>query len=189
MLTVCSKLMITIIYVIIGPMTQNEAISLLTSGVISSSQLSQEDVSLLDELAQDVHLWPLLLSLIRGQLSHNLKQYHLPYCEAIQNVRAKLHHKGLTAFDKNNIEAIYRSRKLAVKACIEITLDSLTESSSNKLKSFILYTGIDTSLEIAVLNILWNISKQEAEDTVEILWAFGLVQFIDIMMPPSNITK
>ena len=175
--------------IIIGPMTQNEAISLLTSGVISISQLSQEDVSLLDELAQDVHLWPLLLSLIRGQLSHNLKQYHLPYCEAIQNVRAKLHHKGLTAFDKNSIEAIYRSRKLAVKACIEITLDSLTESSSNKLKSFILYTGIGTSLEIAVLNILWNIPKQEAEDTVEILWAFGLVQFIDIMIPPSNITK
>ena len=175
--------------VIIGPMTQSEAISLLTSGVISNSQLSQEDVSLLDELAQDVHLWPLLLSLIRGQLSHNLKQYHLSYCEAIQNIKAKLHHKGLTAFDKNNIEAIYKSRKLAVKACIETTLDSLTESSSNKLKSFILYTGIGTSLETAVLNVLWNISKQEAEDTVDILWAFGLVQFIDIMMPPSSITK
>ena len=57
-------------------MTQREAITLLTSGVIDSSQLSQEDVSLLDELAQDVHLWPLLLSLIRGQLSRNLKQYH-----------------------------------------------------------------------------------------------------------------
>jgi len=46
----------------LGPMEQNEAISLLTSGVIDISQLSQEDLSLLDELAQDVHLWPLLLS-------------------------------------------------------------------------------------------------------------------------------
>ena len=52
--------------VIIGEMTQHEAICLLTSGVIDYSQLSQEDVSLLDELAQDVHLWPLLLSLVRG---------------------------------------------------------------------------------------------------------------------------
>ena len=43
--------------VIVGPMTNAEAISLLTSGVIDSSQISQEDVSLLDELAQDVHLW------------------------------------------------------------------------------------------------------------------------------------
>ena len=73
-----------------GPMTTKEAISLLTSGVIDSSQLSQQDVSLLDEVAQDVYLWPLLLSLIRGQLSHNLKQYHLSYHNAIENVQAKL---------------------------------------------------------------------------------------------------
>ena len=50
--------------VTIGPMMEDEAISLLTSGVIDSSQLSQEDVSLLNEISQDVHLWPLLLSLI-----------------------------------------------------------------------------------------------------------------------------
>ena len=48
-------------------MEQREAISLLTFEVIDISQLSQQDVSLFDELAQDVHLWPLLLSLIRGQ--------------------------------------------------------------------------------------------------------------------------
>ena len=79
----------------VGPMEQSEAISLLTSGVIDVSKLLQEDVSLLDELAQEVHLWPLLLSLIRGQLSHNLKRYKLSYHEAIENVQAKLHDKGL----------------------------------------------------------------------------------------------
>ena len=175
--------------VIIGPMTQDEAITLLTSGVIDSSQLSQEDVNLLDELAQDVHLWPLLLSLIRGHLSHNLKQYHLSYHKAIQNVQAKLHHKGLTAFDKNNIEAINKSRNLAVKTCIEITLELLAKSLSDKIKSLVLYNGIGTSLQIAVLNNLWNISKQEAEETVDALWAYGLVQFIDITISPNNITQ
>ena len=179
-----SKLSVTI-----GPMTNNEAISLLTSGVIDSSQLSQEDVSLLDELAQDVHLWPLLLSLIRGQLSHNLKQYHLSYHKAIQNVQAKLHHKGLTAFDKNNIETINKSRKLAVKACIEMTLELLAKSLSDKIKSLILYTGIGTSLRTAVLNNLWNTSKQEAEDTVDVLWAYGLVRFTDVTISPNNITQ
>ena len=174
--------------VIIGPMTQCEAITLLTSGVIDSSQLSQEDVSILDELAQDVHLWPLLLSLIRGQLSHNLKQYHSSYHKAIQNVQAKLHHKGLTAFDKNNIEAINKSRKLAVKACIEMTLELLMKSLSDKIKILILWTGIGTSLQTAVLNILWNISKQEAEETVDTLWAYGLVQLTDITISPNNIT-
>ena len=87
----------------IGPMTEDEAISLLTSGIIDSSRLSQEDVSLLNELAEDVHLWPLLLSLIRGQLSHYLKHYYLSCRKAIENVQTKLHHKGLTTFDKNNM--------------------------------------------------------------------------------------
>ena len=59
----------------VGPMEPSEAIFLPTSGVIIISQLSQEDVNLLDELAQDVHLWPLLLSLVRGQLYHNLKNH------------------------------------------------------------------------------------------------------------------
>ena len=179
-----SKLSVTI-----GPMTNNEAISLLTSGVIDSSQLTQEDMSLLDELAQDVHLWPLLLSLIRGQLSHNLKQYNLSYHKSIQNVQAKLHHKGLTAFDKNNIETIDKSRKLAVKACIEMTLELLTKSLSDKIKSLILYTGIGTSLQTAVLNKLWNIPKQEAVDTVDILWAYGLVKFTNVIISPNNITQ
>ena len=175
--------------VIIGPMTQHEAIALLTKGVIDSSQLSQEDVNLLDELAQDVHLWPLLLSLIRGQLFHNLKQYRLSYCKAIQNVQAKLYHKGLTAFDKNNFEAINKSRKLAVKVCIEASSELLTKALSDRLKSLILWTGIGTSLQMALLHNLWKISKQEAENTIEALWSYGLVQFTDTVNSHSNITQ
>ena len=175
--------------VIIGPMSMCEAISLLTKGIIDNNQLSLEDVSLLDELAQDVHLWPLLLSLIRGRLSHNLKQYHLSYHEAIQNLQTKLHHKGLTAFDKNNIATINKSRKLAVKACIEMTLELLTKSLSDKIKTLILWTGIGTSLQTAVLSNLWNASKQEAEDSVDLLWAYGLFQFTDIIISPKNIKQ
>ena len=176
--------------VAVGPMTKKEAISLLTSGVIDKSQLSQEDVKLLDDLAQDVHLWPLLLSLIRGQLSHNLKQFHFSYHEAIQNVQAKLHHKGLVAFDKDNIESINKSRKLAVKACIEMTLELLTKSLSDRIKSLILFTGIGTSLQTELLYSLWNISKQAAEDTVDVLWTYGLVQLTDItIISPNNIKQ
>ena len=131
----------------------------------------------------------LLLSLIRGQLSHNLKQYCLSYHNAIQNVQAKLHHKGLTAFDKNNIDTINKSRKLAVKACIEMTLELLTKPLSDKIRTLILWTGIGTSLQTAVLNNLWNISKQEAVDNVDVLWAYGLVQFTDVTTSPNNITQ
>ena len=175
--------------VTIGPMRREEAVSLLTSGVIDISQLSQEDVSLLDELAQDVHMWPLLLSLIRGQLSHCLKQYHSSQHEAIQKVQTKLRHKGLTAFDKNKIgqnEHISKSRKLAVKACIEMTMELLTKSLSDKLKSLTLWTGISTSLQTDTLNDLWNISKEEAEDTANKLWRYGLLLFI---ISANNITQ
>ena len=175
--------------VTIGPMTTKEGISLLTNGVIESNQLSQEDVSLLDELAQDVHLWPLLLFLIRGQLSHNLKQYHLSCHKAIENVQAKLHHKGLTAFDKNNVDAIRKSRKFAVEACIEMSIELITKPNSDKLKSLILWTGIGTSLQTAVLNNLWKISEQDAKDTVDVLWAYGLVQLTDITITPNNIKQ
>jgi len=171
----------------VGPMEQSEAIFLLTCGEINDiSQLSQEDVSLLNKLAEDVHLWPLLLSLIRGQLSHNLKYHTVNYHEAIHNVQEKLHDKGLTAFDKKNVE---KSRKYAVKICITVSLDLLTKSSSDKMKSLILYTGIGTSLQTAVLHNLWNISEYEARDVIDLLWAYGLVQFTDIKMPPHNSTQ
>ena len=167
----------------VGPMEQSEAISLLTSGVIDISQLSQEDVNLLDELAQDVHLWPLLLSLVRGQLYHNLKNHKLCSHKAIQSVITYLHDKGLTAFDKNNIG---RSRKYAVKICIEVTLQLLTKSLSDKTKSLLLWTGVGTSIQINVLYCLWNVSEQEARNTVDELWTYGLLQFTNITMPLLN---
>ena len=167
----------------VGPMEQSEAISLLTCGVIDISQLSQDDVSLLDELVQDVHLWPLILSLIRGQLSHNLKHNKLGFHETIQFVQTNLHCKGLTAFDKNNIE---RSRKYAVKICIEVTLELLPKSLSDKIKILILWTGIGTSLQTAVLHYLWKITEHEARNVVNILWAYGLVQLTDIIVPPQK---
>ena len=171
----------------VGPMEQNEAISLLTSGVINISQLSQEDVSLLDELAQDVHQWPLLLSLIRGQLSHQLRRYHLSCREAIETVQAKLDNLGLTAFDKNDIDRI-QSRKFAVKICIGITLELLEKSLLDKMRSLILYTGIGGSLQVAVLHYLWNIAEKGARAVVHVLWAYGIVKLTNIVIPPHNAT-
>ena len=169
----------------IGPMEQNEAICLITNGIIS--KISQEDLISLNELAQDIHLWPLLLSLVRGQLSHYLKQYQLSFCGAIRDVKAKLHDNGLTAFDINNIESVKMSRRLAVKACIETTLKLLTKSLSDKIKMLLLWTGIGTALQTAVLNNLWNISKQDAETAIDTLWNYGLVQFTNAKMYLNSI--
>ena len=173
--------------VTVGPMTQNEAVSLLTpSRVIDISQLSQADVNLLHKLAQDVHLWPLPLSLIRGMLFHILKQNNFSCHEAIQYVEAELQHKGLTAFDKSNSEDVNTNRKLAATACIEVTLRLIPKALSDRFKSLILWTGIGTSLQTAALNDLWNISKQQAEKTIDTLWGYGLVHFTDITVSPNN---
>ena len=40
-----------------------------------------------------------------------------------------------------------------------------------------------------VTTIKWNISKQEVVDTVDVLWAYGLVQFTDVTISPNNITQ
>ena len=167
----------------VGPMEQSEAISLLTCGVIEISQLSQEDVNLLDELAQDIHLWPLLLSLVRGQLSHNLKRHSSVAKNVIHIVKDKLRNKGLTAFDKNNVE---RSRKYAVKVCIEVSLDLLTQDLSDKMKSLIVWTGIGTSMQKEILHVLWNNDDDEARECADQLWAYGLVQFSCVTVPPHK---
>jgi len=169
--------------VIVDTMEQEEAITLLSFDVINSTQLSQDNKSLLIELSEDVHLWPLLLSLIRGQLSYHLKQQKVPIHNAIHAVQVKLRSSGLTSFDKNNIANIESSRKFAVKACIEVTLRSLMKFTSDKLKALILFTGIGTSVPTDVLKYLWKVSEQNVWDIVDDLWAYSLVQFIQKAIP------
>ena len=172
--------------VTIGPMRHNEAFFLLTNGVFDVSQLSQKNLNSLRELAQDVFLWPLLLSLTRGQLSHYVKIRGFSNHQAIESVQVKLRHGGLVAIGGDNTEIARRSHRFAVKACIELTLQLLSKSLSDKIKKLILWTGIGTSLQVAVLNNLWNITQQEANDAVDKLWAYGLVQFTDVLISPYN---
>jgi len=166
--------------VVVGPMERSEAMMLLTCGVIDTSQLSQNEMNSLDELAHDVYFWPLLLALVKGQLSHSIKQCHMPCHEAIENLKVRLYDKGLTAFDKNNVGNILRSRKYAVKVCIEATLSLLSETLLSKVTRLVLYTGIGTSLPTVALKNLWSISKEEATKCADDLWAYGLVSFTDV---------
>ena len=167
--------------VAVGPMKQDEAVSVLCNELTDYSKLSQENKTLLDKIAQNAHLWPLLLYLIRNELSCNLEQSSLPYGKAIQNIKAKLRHEGLTAFDKSDSESM-------VKICIEVTLVSLTKASLDKIKTMILYSGI-SALPSNVLKNLWNISKQDAQDAINKLWATGVVRFIDIQIPLGNLKQ
>jgi len=172
--------------VTVGTMERSEAITLL---VIDTSQCSQSGMNLLDELAQDVHLWLLLLALVKGQLSHSIKQCCMPYHVALQNLKARLYDRGLTAFDKNNIGNILRSRKYAVKVCIEASLALLTKLLLQKVTILVLYTGIGASLPAVVLRNLWCVSEQEAMKSADALWAYGLIHFTNVAIGPHNCTQ
>ena len=170
----------------VGPMEPKEAVHLLTSGVMDISKISSYDMKLLDDLAQEVHLWPLILALIRGHLLHNFKHFNLPYHEAVETVQAKLHDKGLIAFDKNKIGSVNESRQYAVKICIDITLELLSQREAENFMSLILAAGVGSSLPTKVLHYLWNISEVEAKDKVDIFWAYGIVKFTNTIIPPHN---
>ena len=76
--------------VVVGPMEQDEALSLLTSEITHTEQCSQVDKGLLVDLAQYTHLCPLKLSRIRGKISHYMKHYNLSLHEAVLRQKSKL---------------------------------------------------------------------------------------------------
>jgi len=170
-----------------GPMMPVEATSLLTAGVTFTNQLSDSDHRLLGDVAHDVHLWPILLCLVRGQLSHYVSQHRMVSSEAIKMVHHKLYEKGLTAFDRNNLSGNLSNRKYAVKACIEVTLDLLQESDAIKLKVVIFFAGLGCAIPVSLLGVLWKISVLDTNDAVDVLWAYGVVAFANSVVPSLGI--
>ena len=155
----------------IGAMSLKESVSLMINGILHYDELSKGDVKAINELAQGTHQWPLLLSLIRGQLSHNLSQSNA-IKKAISDVRSSLATKGLAAFDA---EATPNNRQRSVRACIEVSLGLLDRPVKDKLLSFILYTGIGGSLPSRAVQCLWSVSDVAAKKAVAILKQYGLV--------------
>lgn len=171
-----------------GPMEPHEAILLLIDGVVPQTQLSANDHTLLDSIAHDVHLWPLLLSLVRGQFSHYDAQ-HLPFNTAIGMVHQKLYAKGLTAFDRRNVGNNIIKRKDAVKACIETSLELLKQSDSLRMKVMTLFTGIGSTIPTVAIHVIWKTSALEANDTMSILWGHGLVTYGSTVIPRFGVEQ
>ena len=168
----------------IGPMTLKEAVDVMIKGVIGCSGILEGDVILLNKLAESAFKWPLLLSLLRGQINHYVSHVNLSCHEAIEKVCSRLTEHGLTAFDQNDIEQTNRNRQTSIQACIQLSLKFLKESSLNQFKSMILYTGIGGCSLRSILHCLWTISEEEAKQTVEELVDYGLICTYKNMIPP-----
>ena len=165
----------------VGPMTLDIAVAMLTDKILDLTIILNEDVELLKELAQDAHMWPLLLCLIRGQLSHQLK-LNVQVHKAVKNIQDKLHGRGLTAFDKKDVESFNKIRSQSVSICIETTLELLPKNFVDKYITLILFTGIGGYFSKEALQSLWNTSDSIAKTIVSSLSVYGLVSFKNIPM-------
>jgi len=166
--------------VCVGQMEQSEAISLLTSDTPEFTKLHKNEEVLLEKLAFDLHLCPLLLSLIKVLLLYYVQRKYLSCMEAIQLIRSKVQDK-----DSRSVNVIPNEKnfRYTLKACIKLLFQSM---STHKLKLMLLYTGIGNSFPSNLLNFLWNTSEADAYGTFTLLLRCGLVQRKTVSQPPYN---
>ena len=169
----------------VKPMSIEEAVKLLTLQIVEIEKLKAADINKIQELAKDLHCWPLLLNLVHGQLYVHCIEWNESPQDAILKVQQKLFDNGLTAFDPENHNDA--SRENAVRASITASLELL-----NKNEEIILfYTalsiigfGIYTFRDI--LSAVLQMDLQQFDKCTRNLWCHGLISFQDITFP--NIT-
>ena len=171
----------------IEPMTIDESVKLLTLQIIEVITLHVTDVSRIEELAKDLHCWPLLLNLVHGQLYCHCVEWNEPPQDAILKVQQKLFDKGLTAFDPE--DQIEVSRENAVRASITASLELVAKNEeiilfnvASSLAGFGLYTFKN------VLSVGLQMDPKQFDKYTSNLWCHGLISFEDIIFP-GMITK
>ena len=169
----------------IEPMSVDEAVKLLTLKIIKVETLYATDVILIQNLAKDLHCWPLLLNLVHGQLYFHCVEWNEPPQDAILKVQQKLFNNGLTAFDpEDQLEA---SRDNAVRASITASLQLLAKEEeivlcniASSMVGFGMYTFKD------VLSIGLQMDPKQFDKYTRNLWCHGLITFQDVTFPSIN---
>ena len=164
----------------IGPMKIFEAVQLLTWRIPQLAALGANDANKIQELAKDLYYWPLLLSLVRGQLYIHCTAWKESPTSALLNVRQKLQDKGLTAFDPQRIK-----KESAVKASINASLELLTNNEKYVLFHIVSGIGIGSSVLKACIFKFSKVSSEEFDKLIKNLWSHGLINVGEIMLPPK----
>ena len=166
----------------IKPMLTDEAVQLLTLQIVEVEKLKPVDINRIEELAKDLHCWPLLLNLVHGQLYVHCIEWNESPQDAILKVQQKLLDNGLTAFDpENQLEA---SRENAVRASITASLELLSKMEENILIYIalsIIGFGIYTFRDI--LCTVLQMDLTQFDKYTKNLWCHGLISFQDITFP------
>ena len=164
----------------VDPMSIDESLQLLSFQIIDLKMLCASDVSKMQDLARDLHCWPLLLNLVHGQLYVHCIEWNESPQDAMLKVKQKLYKHGLTAFDPDN----HASRENAVKASINASLELLSKDEdmmlyhiASSFAGFGVYTCKD------VLPTVLKINPEQYERCTKHLWCQGLIAFENLILP------
>ena len=158
-------------------MDVDEAVQLLTNNVIDINETSSSEKRTLEDLATDLHKWPILLSLVRNQLCLHV-QMQSSFRQALHKVKQTLYSKGLTAFDDS-----HGSRESAVKASVDATLDLLTASELSNIQAIVLYAGFGVYIPKSLLHQIWD---GDVENNIQKLWSCGLITLTKLVLAPCK---
>lgn len=158
----------------IDEMSPNQAISILSSPL--GDKVRQFNRRL-HTLADKAGYWPVLLSLIAGQLRYLLARPGNTPDQAISQIEEDFTDLGLIAFDRQNSQkredAVARTIAASLKYLVQNHPDDYADQHYRELAVF----PDDEPLELAVLQELWNLARTQARRLAEAFDEAGLATF------------
>jgi WD40 repeat protein len=146
--------------VVIGEMTADEAAAMLGRGMT----LAPSDAVPLQQLAERLGRWPLLLDLVGARILEEVKRRHRSVAESVGVVGALLERKGAFSFDRPGT----KERSAALALSVEAGLDAAEGASPGLAARAVELSVFPQNLAVpaAVLADLWGMELADAEEDV-----------------------
>jgi len=154
----------------IGPLERAEAVALLGAGLPGGPAKS------LQELADRLGQWPLLLSLTNGALRDRVFNNNQPLSDALVYVHKALDKRGLTAFDTYNAAA----RDQAVSQTLDVSQELLSPAERTCYAQLAVFPA-EVNIPLSTVQQLWattaNIEAAAAATLCDHFYRLSLLQF------------
>jgi len=155
--------------VIVSQMEPLEAATLISP---ATAQLSEDDEMIVRELANDLHFWPLLLCIARGQLQMNSNKAGV---QAVGNLQSDLYGKGLEHIIHASDDP--HGRKTALTACVEASLELLTPEENDSLLNLVHHIGGGGVIGTQHVPTICNTDEVSSIQLLDKLHSLGLITF------------
>jgi len=153
-----------------------EAVKLVTYSLTADRlHVRNKDI---DNLIQDLHCWPLLLSLLHGQISYCATTGSKSIGEAIESVKETLIKNGLNEADVNE-------KRSAVSSVIRSSIEILSAEELSGLQKLVLSMGLSMPIPVELLPNILKITTQKCEDLCQKLLSLRLLSRYHIVVPSN----